>query len=201
MTRKVGILGGTFNPIHIGHVLIAQDALEQVGLDCVKFIPSATPPHKQANKLASAADRIAMIKLAIRSDRRFEVDDLEIKRGGKSYSVDTLTELRKREPRTRFYFIIGSDSLRELHTWREIGRLAKLCTFVTLARPGFQAKHAAKLKLDAVTIRKIQRHIVRGHVCDVSSSEIRERIARGRSIRYLVPDAVDDYIRRRKLYR
>ena len=118
--ERVGILGGTFNPIHLGHLLIAQDAMEQLGLDRVKFIPSATPPHKTVDKLASERDRLRMITLAIRGNGCFEVDDIEIRRGGKSYSVDTLTELRRREPRAAFYFIIGSDSLRELHLWREV---------------------------------------------------------------------------------
>src|SRR5882724_7481657 len=106
--RRIGIMGGTFNPIHLGHLLMAQDAMEQVGLDRVKFIPSATPPHKAVDALASDRDRLRMIELAIRGNDRFEADDIEIQRGGRSYSVDTLTELRRREPRANFYFIIGA---------------------------------------------------------------------------------------------
>jgi nicotinate-nucleotide adenylyltransferase len=189
--RRIGIIGGTFNPIHTGHLLIAQDALEQGRLDRVVFIPSASPPHKRAGNLAPAADRLRMIRLAIAGNQRFEVDDLEICRGGKSYSVDTLTELRRRQPCTEFYFIIGSDSLRELHLWREPDRLVKLCRFIVAVRPGYEPVQRR------VSVRPL---IVRTHVCDVSSSEIRARLARGRSIRYLVPDAVMEYIRRRKLY-
>src|ERR1017187_187621 len=133
--KRIGILGGTFNPIHLGHLLIAQDAMERLGLERVKFIPSATPPHKTVDKLASERDRLRMIALAIRGNTHFEVDDIEVRRGGKSYSVDTLTELRRREPLTDFYFIIGADSLREVHLWREGRRLVKLSTLVTVPRP------------------------------------------------------------------
>jgi nicotinate-nucleotide adenylyltransferase len=198
--ERVGILGGTFNPVHLGHLLIAQDAMEQLGLDRVKFIPSATPPHKTVDKLASERDRLRMITLAIRGNARFEVDDIEIQRGGKSYSVDTLTELRRREPHANFYFIIGSDSLRELHLWREVQRLVTLCTFVTVPRPGFDPKPVIDRRLDAATRRRLRQHVLRGHACDIASRDIRGRVASGRSIRYLVPDAVHAYIRRQRLY-
>jgi nicotinate-nucleotide adenylyltransferase len=198
---KIGILGGTFNPIHLGHLIIAQDAMERLGLDRVKFIPSATPPHKTPDRLVSATHRLRMIKLAIRGHDGFEVDDIEIKRGGRSYSVDTLTELKRRHPQAKFYFIIGSDSLQELHLWKDIARLAKLCTFATIARPGFKSEHPLNAKLDRATIRQIQRHIIHAHACDIASRDIRARVARGLSIRYLVPDAVRDYILRHELYR
>jgi nicotinate-nucleotide adenylyltransferase len=198
--RKIGILGGTFNPIHLGHLLIAQDALEQIGLDCVKFIPSSVPPHKVVDKLASEHDRLRMIELAIRGSEHFEVDDIEIKRGGKSYSVETLAELRCRDPRADFHFIIGADSLRELHLWREVARLVTLCTFVTVPRPGFEPKPVIDLRLDATTRRRLRQHVLRGHACAIASRGIRARVASGRSIRYLVPDAVREYIRRRRLY-
>lgn len=198
--KRIGILGGTFNPIHLGHLLIAQDAMEQMRLERVKFIPSATPPHKVVDKLASERDRVRMISLAIRGNERFEVDDIEIQRGGKSYSVDTLTELRRRDPRADFYFIIGADSLRELHLWREAKRVVKLCTFVTVPRPGFAPKPVVDPRLDAATRRRLRQHVLRGHACDIASRDIRARVATGRSIRYLVPDAVYQYIRRRRLY-
>ena len=199
--RKIGILGGTFNPIHLGHLITAQDALEQLGLERVIFIPSATPPHKVVDKLASGRDRLQMIRLAIRGNDRFDVDDLEIERGGKSYSVDTLTELKRRDPRATFYFIIGADSLRELHLWREAQRLVRLCTFVTVPRPGFEPKPVVDPRLDAATRRRLRQQVLRGHACDIASRDIRARVASRRSIRYLVPDAVHAYIRRRRLYR
>jgi nicotinate-nucleotide adenylyltransferase len=198
---KIGILGGTFNPIHLGHLLIAQDAMEQFGLDRVKFIPSATPPHKKYEGNATAAQRLAMVRLAIRGNARFEVDDIELRRSGTSYSVDTLTSLRRRDPQAQFYFIIGADSLRELHRWREVERLVRLCTFVTVARPGFALRRVVDPKLDAATRRRLRQHVLRGHACDIASRDIRARVARGESIRYLVPDAVLQYINRHKLYR
>ena len=198
--QRIGILGGTFNPIHLGHLLIAQDAMERMKLDRVKFIPSAKPPHKTVDKLASERDRLRMIALAIRGNTRFEVDDIEIRRGGKSYSVDTLAGLRQREPRADFYFIIGADSLRELHLWREAERLVTLCTFVTVPRPGFDPKPIVDPRLNAATRRRLCQHVLRGHACDIASRDIRARVASGRSIRYLVADAVHSYIRRRRLY-
>ena len=203
MTRKrkrIGLLGGTFNPIHLGHLLIAQDALEQLALDRVKFIPLATPPHKTVEAMAGERDRIRMINLAIRGNQRFEVDDLEIRRGGKSYSVDTLTELRRRHPQADLFFIIGADSLRELHLWRDAQRVVRLCTFVTVPRPGFESKPVVDRRLDAASRRRLRQHVLKGHACDIASRDIRARVANGRSIRYLVPDAVAEYIRRRRLY-
>jgi len=199
--RRIGIFGGTFNPIHLGHLLTAQDASEQLRLERVIFIPSAAPPHKVVDKLASARDRLQMIKLAIRGHDRFEVDDLEIRRGGKSYSVDTLRELRRRHPRATLYFIIGADSLQELHLWREVRRLVTLCTFVTVPRPGFEPKPVVDPRLDAATRRRLRQQVLRGHACDIASRDIRARVAEGKSIRYLVPDAVREYIRTRQLYR
>jgi nicotinate-nucleotide adenylyltransferase len=198
--KRIGILGGTFNPIHLGHLLMAQDAVEQVKLDGVKFIPSAAPPHKTVNQLASERDRLHMVKLAIRGYTGFEVDDIEIRRGGVSYTVDTLTELRRRNPRADLYFIIGADSLRELHLWREVERLVTLCTFVTVPRPCFEPKPMVDPRLDAPTRRRLRQHVLRGHACDIASRDIRARVASGRSIRYLVPDVVYQYIRRRRLY-
>jgi nicotinate-nucleotide adenylyltransferase len=198
--QRIGILGGTFNPIHLGHLLIAQDAMEQLRLERVKFIPSARPPHKTVDKLASERDRLRMIALAIRGNARFEVDDIEVRRGGKSYSVDTLTELRRREPRADYYFIIGADSLRELHLWREVQLLVTLCTFVTVPRPGFDPKPVVGSRLDAATRRRLRQHVLHGHACEIASRDIRARVASGRSIRYLVADGVYAYIRRRRLY-
>jgi nicotinate-nucleotide adenylyltransferase len=189
---RIGILGGTFNPIHTGHLLIAQDALEAARLDRVMFIPSATPPHKQLDGNVSGAHRLRMVKLAIAGDARFAVDDLEIKRGGKSYSVDTLVELRRRYPRAAFYFIIGVDSLNELHLWREARRLVKLCRFLVAARPGYRARPAR--------LPGLRYELLDAHSCAIASREIRARAKRRQSIRYLVPEPVVRYIQRHKLY-
>ena len=193
MRTPVGILGGTFNPIHLGHLFIAQDALEQCRLERVLFVPTAMPPHKPLAGKISAAHRLRMLKFAIAGNERFAVDDLEIRRGGKSYSVETLMELRRRQPSADFYFIIGTDSLAELHLWRNVEQLVKLCRFLVFARPGYTAKPAASLT-------GLRYKLFSTHPTEISSQEIRARAARGRSIRYLVPDAVRQYIERQQLY-
>ena len=190
--QRIGILGGTFNPIHTGHLLIAQDALEAARLDHVLFIPSATPPHKALEGNVSRTHRLRMVKIAIRGNERFAVDDLEIRRGGKSFSVDTLAELRRRYPRATFHFIIGADSLSELHLWKDARRLVKLCRFIAITRPGHSARPAR--------LPGLRYQLLDTHPCGVASRDIRARAARGQSIRYLVPDAVLRYIERQELY-
>src|SRR6058998_1545633 len=162
---RIGILGGTFNPIHVGHLLIAQDAMEAARLDRVLFIPSATPPHKPLAGNVSAAHRLRMAKLAIAGDKRFAVDDLEIRRGGKSYSVDTLRELKRRYRRAEFYFIIGADSLSELHLWKDARRLVKLCRFIAVNRPGY---HGRPSRLPGLRYQRLD-----PHPYDIASREIR----------------------------
>ncbi|MCX7887679.1 MAG: nicotinate-nucleotide adenylyltransferase [Verrucomicrobiae bacterium] len=189
---RIGLLGGTFDPIHTGHLLMAQDAMETLKLDRVKFIPAAIPPHKSPDGIAPAWDRLRMVRLAVRGCDRFEVDPIEIRRGGPSYSVDTVLELKRRHPFARFFFIIGSDSLAELPQWREIRRLARLCVFAVVARPGFATDVPEGLGLRV--------RFVKGHSCDIASRDIRARVATGRSIRWLVPEVVFRYIQRRKLY-
>ena len=191
--EPVGILGGTFNPIHLGHLLIAQDALEQAGLARVLFIPAALPPHKPLAGNVSARQRLRMLKLAIAGDPRFAVDDLEIRRGGKSYSVDTLAELRARWPAADFYFIIGADSLVELPQWHAVERLVKMCRFIVFARPGSQLRPARPLA-------GLRYRVFSTHPCEIASREIRTRLARRQSIRYLVPEPVRRYIERQQLY-
>ncbi|MBI5396659.1 MAG: nicotinate-nucleotide adenylyltransferase [Verrucomicrobia bacterium] len=190
---KLGIFGGTFNPVHLGHLLIAEDAAEAFKLDRVVFVPSATPPHKRPRVLAPAAHRVRMVKLAIQGNSRFTCSDIEVRRGGPSYSVETLRHLRAAMPRAQFYFIIGTDSLRELHRWKEAPDLVKLCEFICLTRPG---ERVARCRLRGARVRRLT-----GHPTDVSSTDIRNRLARGATIRYLVPDAVRRYIERHRLYR
>jgi nicotinate-nucleotide adenylyltransferase len=197
---KIGILGGTFNPVHLGHLLIAQDALEAAGLSSVRFIPSAAPPHKRVDLLAPASQRLAMLKLALRGNDRFTVDDREIKRGGESYSVDTVLELKSEEPQAEFHFIIGADSLQQLHTWRKIDTLVEACSFIAVTRPGFDGAGAACTKLSPAARRRLRLRFLQGHACDIASRDIRARIARGQSVRYLVPEAVFRYIQRHSLY-
>lgn len=199
---KLGIFGGSFNPVHNGHLLLAQDALEAFGLDRVLFVPCAQAPHKPASLLASAEDRRAMLELALARDPRFEVCGLEMERGGVSYSLDTVTALIRQFPEARPHFIIGSDTLRELSSWKSIDRLLELCEFVTMARPGFDGAGLtdAEIGLPAPWPDRLRAKTATGHVSGISSSEIRRRLARGFGIRYFVPPEVETYIRERKVY-
>ncbi|MBI5415196.1 MAG: nicotinate (nicotinamide) nucleotide adenylyltransferase, partial [Candidatus Omnitrophica bacterium] len=139
MTRRIGILGGTFNPIHIGHLMIAQVVLEKFGLDKVIFVPSFLPPHKSARNVIDARHRLKMVRLAVRGNDHFEASAFEIKKGGKSYSVETVRYFQRRYPRTKLFFIIGSDHVRSLHTWRQIKEIVGIVSFIAVYRPGFEA--------------------------------------------------------------
>lgn len=188
MLKKIGILGGTFNPVHRGHIQLAKNALKRFGLDQVVLIPCSRPPHKRPDRLAPSKHRLAMLKAAVRNEPRFSFSDIEIRRGGTSYSIDTLQELGRKHPGAEFYFIIGGDSVNELRSWRRIDELQKLCTFVATGRPGFRVQRSVKVTM------------FKGALVDVSSSDIRRRVAEGKSIRRLVPSAVERYIISRRLY-
>lgn len=200
--NRVGVFGGTFNPVHMGHLIVAQCALEAFELSSVLFVPCAVPPHKDASSLVAAHHRLAMLKLAVEHDLRFAVDELELRRNGVSYAVDTVRDLAARDPSSRVCFIIGSDTLPELHTWKDIYTLLKLCEFVTLERPGhvIHPLQEAQLQLDAPWPSRLLENMAAGRHIDISSSEIRYRVAEGLSIKYLVPDAVEMYIQEHHLY-
>jgi nicotinate-nucleotide adenylyltransferase len=186
---KSGILGGSFNPIHHGHLLIATRVAETLGLDRVLLIPTAVSPLKRPEDLAPARDRWAMVRLAVRGNPLLEASDLEIRRGGTSYTVETLEALGKQRA-GRLYLIMGDDAARLLPRWRSIEEVRRLATLVVVGRPG----HRSSEKQPKVLI-------VHAPLLEISSTEIRERVKRGLSIRYLVPDAVERYIRRKRLYR
>ncbi|MBL7076654.1 MAG: nicotinate (nicotinamide) nucleotide adenylyltransferase [Kiritimatiellae bacterium] len=197
--NKLGILGGSFNPIHSGHLILAQSALETYELDQVLFIPCDRPPHKDPGMLLPGKVRMEMVEAAIEGDPRFESCSLELDRGGVSYAVDTLTELADLYPESDLYFIIGDDTLVELHLWHRIYDLLSLCTFVTFARRQDMIR-PEELHLDAPWPERLLGNVTLGRRFDVSSSDIRHRVAEGMSIRYLVPDAVDMYIAEHHLY-
>ena len=199
---KIGILGGTFNPIHIGHLILAQGALESFDLSRVLFIPCAQPPHKDASSLADASHRLAMVEAAVEGDPRFEVSDIEIRRGGISYAIDTARQLRRLHPLSKLYFIIGSDTLRELHLWKDVYALLPLCTFITFGRPGPGAGRLRPedLHLDPPWPERLLRNHITARLVEVSSSDIRHRAAEGMSIRYLAPEVVEMYIAEHRLY-
>jgi len=200
--KRIGILGGCFNPIHLGHLILAENARQVFELDQVLFIPCGTPAHKSTAGLIPAANRLAMIRLAIADNPAFTVSEIETARDGISYAVDTVSTLRKMEPDSEFCFIIGADSLMELHLWRQIYTLLTLCRFLTFCRPGIDLSglRPADLRLDPPWGERLIQDIRQGLLIDISSSSIRHRAAEGLSIRYLVPEAVARYITEYKLY-
>jgi len=186
---RLGLLGGSFNPIHHGHLISATRAAEAATLDRVLFIPAAVSPLKNGHELAPARDRWAMLRLALRGNRLFEASDLELRRGGVSYTVDTLREL-KRKTKASLFWILGADAARLLPRWKSIDEVRTLTAFIILPRPG-----------DRVPPKMPKDHIVKSPLLEISSSEIRERVRKGLSVRYLVPDSVERFLRRKGLYR
>lgn len=200
---RIGLLGGTFNPVHIGHLVMAQCAMETFDLSKTLLIPSAVPPHKGDHSLASAHHRMAMLERAVEDNLRFEVSDIEIRRGGTSYTLDTVREIKRQHPGNELVFIVGADSLLDLHSWYRVEELLLLCRIVTMARPGYGLNdiRAADLKLPPPWPERLLADIAAGCLIDVSSSDIRHRAAEGMSIRYLVPTPVEMYIAEHGLYR
>ncbi len=186
---KIGILGGTFNPIHIGHLILADEVREKLSLDKVIFVPTCIPPHKQNSQVAPAQERLRMVKAAIRGNKFFKVSDIEIERKGPSYTVDTLKALNKKFPGDELYFIAGSDLLKYLDEWKDFQELLGLVKFVVATRPGYPLENIPEY-VQKVSIRAV----------DVSAFEIRECIKENKSFRYLVPDVVFEYIVKNKLY-
>lgn len=203
VTGRIGLLGGTFNPIHSGHLALAQSAFEGFDLDKVVFIPCRKPPHKDAAPLASAEHRLAMLELAIEDDIRFEISRVEIEREGPSYSIDTVSWFAENYPGQELFFIIGADTLPELHLWKDIDRLLEKCRFISFERPGTEISRLTPEKIDLPDPwpERLLKDLSKGLRFEVSSSELRYRIAEGFSIKYLVPQPVEMYIAEHSLYK
>jgi nicotinate-nucleotide adenylyltransferase len=193
--KRVGLMGGTFDPIHLGHLLAAETAREACGLDEVWFIPSRTPPLKPGEPHAPGEDRLEMVRLAIAGNPAFRALDLELRRPGVSYSIDTARELRERWRDCLFSYIIGGDRVNDLPRWHRIGELAEIVSFIGVARPGHPVDIGALPEMLRGRVRVIPMPQL-----DISSSGIRELRREGRSIRYLVPDGVHDFILGKGLY-
>jgi nicotinate-nucleotide adenylyltransferase len=200
--RRIGVLGGSFDPVHIGHLIIAQDAIERLELAELIFVPAAIPPHKQHLQQVDAEHRLNMLRLATESDIRLSVADLEIQRGGVSYTLETLAELQRMHREAQLCLIIGSDTLVELHTWWKADEIIERCEVCTLIRPGDDQvdQIAAQLQFEDAVKERLMANLVEAHPIDISSTEIRMRIAEGLSIRYLVPSEVEMYICEHGLY-
>lgn len=199
MKERIGLMGGTFDPIHLAHLHIAEEAREAFELDRVLFIPAAQPPHKQGKKIASAAQRIAMVKMAIAGNPHFELSLMEMERQGPSYSWLTVQELRAKHPDWALYFITGSDSINDLLTWNHPKDLVGACQFIGTTRPEVPFQEEMLLEFFGAELRS-HIHELQVPLMEISSTVIRQRSAAGRSIHYLVPEAVADYIEKEGLY-
>jgi nicotinate-nucleotide adenylyltransferase len=198
--ERLGILGGTFDPPHIGHLWLATAAADELDLAKVLLVPAANPPHKRRRSISHAADRVLMTRLAVANDPRLDVSLVELERDGPSYTVDTLADLGRRHPDMDLVLILAADSLAQIDTWREPERLLELASWAVGPRPGTPLPDRAALV--ARWGRSASRiHFLGGPALDVSGTLIRRRVAAGRAIRYLVPRAVEELIVDRRLYR
>lgn len=187
---KVGLLGGTFDPIHLGHLRAAENAREALGLDAVTFVPARTPPHRKG-PLATPLDRYAMVAIATSGHPAFSVSDAELRREGPSYTVHTVQEWLHEHPEDSVVLVVGSDTYSEMATWKEPERLFSLCSVAVAARPGDPLTTPGQHKAEMID----------GPGLPISSTEIRRRVSARQSVRYLVPEGVADYIAKRGLYR
>ena len=188
---RLGLFGGRFDPVHVGHLMVAQSALEALKLDEVWFIPAKAPPHKGA--AAEAEKRFEMLLLATVNHPQFRVSRLEIERSGASYSFDTVGEVRARRPESELFFLTGVDAYAEIASWHRARELVSSVSMVALGRPGYSLDH-----IDPYFRERVR--ILESRLWGVSSTEIRRRLARKESVRYLVPESVESYLAKYPLY-
>lgn len=193
---RVGILGGTFDPVHVGHLVLAEEAREALGLDEVLFVPAGDPWRKSERDITSAEHRLAMLRLAVEGNDGFGISDIELRQDGPTYTANTLAELAGERLDDEFYFILGADALDDMPNWHEPARIVEHAILAVAPRD-VQEVNAAALNVPGVADRVTSFAMTR---IDISSTDLRERVARGRSIRYMVPEAVRAYILDQKLY-
>jgi nicotinate-nucleotide adenylyltransferase len=214
--RRLGFFGGTFNPIHRGHIIAAAEVRKRFSLERILFVPSFIPPHKTTREIASAEERMAMVEIALRRHTRLVPSAIEIEAGGTSYSIRTLERLRDLYPGTRIFFLLGVDAFLEIETWREWKRVLETCFFIVMNRPGCRLDAAARVLgpefEDKITDVRASARIAETwfsryrifllpiRAADISSTDIRNRIREGASIKGLVPPGVAEYIRAKGLY-
>jgi nicotinate-nucleotide adenylyltransferase len=191
---KIGFLGGSFDPVHFGHLMAAQDAYEQHQLDRLILVPAAQAPLKPTDVQSTSEDRLAMLRAAVEWDRRFEISDVELRRGGVSYTIDSARYFRALYPHDELYWVIGGDQLPKLHLWKDISELVKIMEFIFLERPGFPVRAHPE-------IPGLRLHRCDGHLLAISSTELRERSRRSLSLDYFVPHKAIVYIKEMSLYR
>jgi nicotinate-nucleotide adenylyltransferase len=188
--KRIGILGGSFDPIHFGHLLMAQSALEALKLERVFFVPTFCSPFKSGHKMPSSDKRLAMVKAAIKGNDAFAIYTGELRRAGVSYTIDTLKELKKLHPGAKFYLLMGADNLKSFHRWKDTKGILASASLVTLNRPGFDKASPKKWPYQKINMPAV----------DISSSDIRNRLKSKKSIWYLTPKNVIRYISRHRLY-
>lgn len=211
---SIGLFGGTFNPIHLGHLRGAEEVRDRFGLKTVVFIPAAIPPHKSLKEIVEVRHRLEMARLAVATNSSFSFSDVEIKREGKSYSIDTIRHFRHEYPGGQLYFILGGDAFTEIETWKEFRSLFSLCHFIVMARPGFlKTPLSAQLPRALEEVLQYDRegngwihssghtlHFQEITFLDISSTKVRELLEEEASVKYLVPEGVEAYIRENRLY-
>jgi len=192
---KIGILGGTFDPPHLGHLIVAEHVRDRLGMNKILFIPAVVPPHKrQRPDITPPGMRLEMVRRAIAGNPAFDVSDIEIRRGGLSYTADTLKELRTQYPTEVLSILIGMDNVRDFNTWKDPELIKRIAHIVVMTRPGFQTESGPLEDVKTLTICEVPE-------IGISSREIRNRVKLGQSVRYLVPATVLDYILEHRLYR
>jgi len=193
--KRIGLFGGTFNPIHCGHVKAAESVQNMFSFDRILFIPSCLPPHKESVDVASAAHRLKMVELALASFDRFFPSSVEIDARGTSYSILTLNKIKEMFPQTEVFFLLGIDAFLEIETWKDYEDVLEQCSFVVMSRPGFRLSEAKDILTEKYKI-----YLLSINTLDISSSEVRERIRKNQPIEGLVPENVENYIKERRLY-
>lgn len=191
---KVGIFGGTFDPIHLGHLILAEQAREMASLDQVWFIPAAEPPHKLDKQITTAAHRVQMVHLAVQHHPCFHLSTMELEREGPSYTYDTLQVLRESHPGDQFYLLVGADMVKDLPNWYKIKEILQFVQVIGLGRPGVEVENLPLM------VQKRLHWIPDAIEINISSTEIRQRLRQGKSVRYLIPESVYQYVREHRLY-
>lgn len=199
MNRRIGVMGGTFDPIHYGHLMIANEVLDKYSMEKIIFVPAGNPPHKKATG-ACALDRFLMTNLATLSNNKFIVSDIEIKSLEKSYTINTIRQLIKEYDNTEFYFITGTDAILELPNWHDTKNLLIMCKFIGVSRSGYSTLEI-EIKINEIkNSYNGQIELLQVPMLEISSTDIRERIKLGRSAKYLLPEIVEGYIIKNNLY-
>jgi len=202
-SKKIGILGGTFNPVHLGHIKIASNVFDELNLNKLYFMPSGVPPHKKQGGLVSPEERYKMVKMAIEKDKRFEVLDYEIKKKTASYTVETINKLSKQFKDSEIFLILGADAALDIFSWKDPQEISKICTFVIVSRPDYGLGEFKKKisELQKKRIFMLPIIYLEDSAIDISSSGIRESIKNGEDISGLLPDKVSIYIKEKGFYK